>query len=488
MSVLSALAKVEAARTGRAQPKATVRHCHIAERPLVVIPLKLAGEAAAPLALLAGTSPDDARLLIVPQPRDRVLRLRFAEQFASVLLPMIARFTDDTEPVIVDKKTNETVDRCVDAPQIWVPNPAGVSFLRLLGRSLRFRRTEGDDAVAEAIPALGRWLTWFCDRAEHPGSTALSPLTTHLSTHWTTGQSALEDANLSALLGWIAPPNGLSGPEAAERAEDPTICPPAGPATDPGFDNVVLAPLISAYNTAPDEVARGRAVQRLEQALRTQVEPTWALMWQGIALLRALPEGSSVPNRWAEDVRSFSFYAETLAEGTPQPRRDSAVSAVRRLLGREQALEKLTAAMAYDDPYVMMENRLAGTACLADVVDTEPTRTTLSDKGKRILRPLLRVATTDPFTPVVGEVLHNTAIKGQKATVLELEDDIIVVELSGGMGRSTTTPAEGTVNVEGDRIVLARFGPDGNFRPAGLPATEETPWTHGGPPEFDEEP
>ncbi|MGQ4614599.1 hypothetical protein [Nocardia sp. R7R-8] len=229
-------------------------------------------------------------------------------------------------------------------------------------------------------------------------------------------------------------------------------------------------------------------MRRLEQALRTQLEPTWTLMWQGVSLLRALPEGASVAKRWAEDVRSFSYFAETLAEGAPQPRRDSAVSAVRRLLSREQALEKLTAAMAYDDPYVMLEHRLAGNACLAEVIDAAPTRTTLSDKGKRILRPLLRVTTTDPFTPAVGEALHNTAVRGQQATVLELDDDIIVVELSGGMGRSTTTPAEGTVSTEGDRIVLARFGPDGNFRPAALPSPEETPWTHGGPPELTEEP
>ncbi|MEV0436786.1 hypothetical protein [Nocardia sp. NPDC050413] len=486
MSVLSALAKVEAVDAGRAVPTATVRHCHLAEQPIVLIPLHLAGEAAAPLAVLVGAHHDEARLLIVPQPRDRVLRLRFAEELAAILLPHIDRHADDTEPVVIDKKTNETIDRCVDAPQIWVPNQAAVTFLKLLGRSLRFRRTEGDDAVSPAIPLVGRWLTWYCDRAEHPGSTALAPLTSHLSTHWTTGQSALEDANLTALLGWIAPPDNLTGPEAAARAEDPTICPPAGPATDPGFDNVVLAPLINAYDTAADDIARTRAVQRLEQALRTQLEPTWELMWQGLSLLRALPEGSSVAARWAEDVRSFSYFTE-IAETQAQSRRDSPTSAVRRLLAREQALERLTAAMAYDDPYVMLERRLAGEACLATVIDSEPTRTTLSDKGKSVLRPLLRVTTTDPFTPVAGESLHNAAVKNQQAKVLEVDDDVIVLELSGGMGRSAKGPAEGTVNVEGDRIVLARFGPNGNFRAATLPPPEETPWTHGGPPETDEE-
>ena len=33
--------------------------------------------------------------------------------------------------------------RYADAPQLLVPNPAGVAFTRLLGRSTRFRRTDG---------------------------------------------------------------------------------------------------------------------------------------------------------------------------------------------------------------------------------------------------------------------------------------------------------------------------------------------------------
>ena len=50
MSVLAALAKAEAVRAGRAQATAAVRHIHLAERPLVAVPLRLAGEAAAPVA------------------------------------------------------------------------------------------------------------------------------------------------------------------------------------------------------------------------------------------------------------------------------------------------------------------------------------------------------------------------------------------------------------------------------------------------------
>ena len=121
-----------------------------------------------------------------------------------------------------------------------MPNLPSVSFLRLLGRSTRFRRTEGEYAVPASVPLLGRWLTYYAERAEVPPSALLVSLTAALADHWATGQSAAEDANLAALLGWIDPPDGMTGPAAARAAEDPVRCPPAGPVTDPTFDNEVL--------------------------------------------------------------------------------------------------------------------------------------------------------------------------------------------------------------------------------------------------------
>ncbi|HZX37018.1 MAG TPA: hypothetical protein VFF37_01545, partial [Streptomyces sp.] len=57
MSVLSTVATLTASRTGRAEPLTTVRHQHLDEKPFVLVPLTLAGEACAPLAALAGTDP-----------------------------------------------------------------------------------------------------------------------------------------------------------------------------------------------------------------------------------------------------------------------------------------------------------------------------------------------------------------------------------------------------------------------------------------------
>ena len=77
-------------------------------------------------------------------------------------------------------------------------------------------------------------------------------MTTALADHWATGQSDLEDANLAALLGWIDPAAGLTGQQAARLAEDPVQCPPAGPVTDPTFDNEVLEGRMTAIRDATE--------------------------------------------------------------------------------------------------------------------------------------------------------------------------------------------------------------------------------------------
>ena len=57
MTLLTSLARALAAETGRAQPIRTVRHVHLSDRPLVFVPLQLAGEACAPLAAMVGDDP-----------------------------------------------------------------------------------------------------------------------------------------------------------------------------------------------------------------------------------------------------------------------------------------------------------------------------------------------------------------------------------------------------------------------------------------------
>ncbi|RFU37261.1 hypothetical protein DZF91_33830 [Actinomadura logoneensis] len=475
MSTLTALAQLEALASGRAAPVATVRHCHLSDSPLVMVPLKLAGEAAAPLATMLGTDRDAPTLLVVPQPRNRDQRFAYAAELAKAVLDHVESERGATETLEPSKDGEERV-RYERAPQIVVPNRGGVGFLRLLGRSTRFRSTEGPWAVDPAVPALGRWLTWFADRNDRPGSSLLLALTETLRLHWATGQSSLEDGNLGALMGWIDPPEGMDGPTAAARAEDPVACPPAGPATDPTFDNEVLAPAIAAYDESGGEP---RAEERIRAAVASQLTPTWDLVWRALDLLRALPEGASVPKRWERDRDSFTYFHREFAESPPQAKLDDPVRAARRLHDLERSQESYEAQRAFDDPLVMAEQRLAGQAFGGVVTEAEPTR--LDESGKRPkLRPYVRIRTEDPVRLDEGATVVNAARPGLKGRIVEIEDGDVLLELTGGMGRKLT-PEPGVVPEPGQRVVFTSRTAD-SWGAAKFPEREDTPWTHGGPP------
>lgn len=482
MTTLTALASAHAIVCGRAQPTATVRHVHVANRPLVCVPLTMAGEANAPLAMMVGDNRDRPRLLVVPQPRDRDLRFAFADAFGRILLGFLGGFPNVTRPV---PEGREVVFGDVEAPQVWLPNTAGTGFVRLFGRSTRFRSTEGRYAVPQSVPRAGRWLTFLAERAEIPGSSTLVAATEVLSAHWATGQSAVENANLATLMAWIDPPDGLSGGVAARAAEDPISHPPAGPSTDPTFDKEVLESAIKAYDKAADDVARRRAELNLEMALPGQLQPTWELVWQAIDLMRGLRPGEHVAGRWHRDMVECARHSARLQAGEPpQPKRDGAVGAAARLNFYERLQAAYDVERAFDDPLVMAEQRLIGKAFVGTVAAAEPDRTESTGRSRK-LRPLITVRTEDPVQLVQGEdTVFDQARPKQKAQVrslVELPDGFeVTLVLAEGMGNGRT-PRPGTVPTVGDQVCYSTLSD--RFQPiAALPAAEDTPWTHGGPP------
>ncbi|GAA3068903.1 hypothetical protein [Streptomyces glomeratus] len=534
MSLIGTLARLEAVRSGRAQPAATVRHRHLSERPLVLVPLTTAGEAGAPLGALVGTDRDTPRLLVVPQPRDRDLRFAFLAALADIVLPYVDGYAEaveaaertETDPE-TGKRVKVEVELCADAPQLIVPSRAGIDFVRLLGRSMRFRRTAEQDPEAPypappRVPLLGRWLTHFGERARVPGSSLLLAVTEVLARHWTTGQSSLEDQHLGALLAWIDPPEGISGAGAALRAElardadGQLLCPPAGPATDPAFDNKLLAPAIERYDRARARLAAAEdgveaddrfgelsaAEGQIRALVESRMRPTWDAVWRGLDLLRALPEGAHVAERWTRDRWSFTGHRDRVAAGEPpQPRRDDAVTAANKLATREREQSRLDAQEALDDPLVMAGRRLAGEAFAGEVTDV----VMAYSEGKRPSpRPLVTVRTED--RPHLGErakVYRSLGGKPQAAEFVGYEGwigegpgghggngagrdpggagaDLVVLRIVDKMGRGRE-PEAGSVPEKGDRVCFTLFEHEQRGG-AKLPEPEETPWTHGGPP------
>lgn len=538
MSLITTLARLDAVSSGRARPVTTVRHRHLSDRPLVLVPLTTAGETGAPLGALVGTERDAPRLLVVTQPRDRDLRFAFLARLAEEVLPYVDGYADGVEAAErkeVDPETGKRVsvetELCTDAPQLIVPSRAGVELVRLLGRSMRFRRTaeQGPDNATTPYPApsyvplLGRWLTHFGERARVPGSALLLAMTELLSRHWASGQSSLEDQHLGALLAWIDPPQGRSGADAAYEAElarddrGQLLCPPAGPSTDPAFDNRLLAPAIDRFDRArkaldgaqdgADADRRLAGLAAAERDIRDLVEsrtrPTWDAVWQGIDLLRGLPPGPRAEDRWTRDRWSFTGHRDRVASGEPpQPRRDDAVTAAQKLATREREQSRLDAQEALDDPLVMAGRRLAGEAFAGEVTEVVMTYT---DSKRPSPRPLLTVRTEEePQLAARTKVYRCLDGKAQSAEFVAYEsvdggaaetdgtsaeepdseglggERLLVLRLVDKMGRGKE-PDAGSVPVKGERIVFTLFEHEQRGG-AKLPDAEDTPWTHGGPP------
>ncbi|MCX5378216.1 hypothetical protein [Streptomyces sp. NBC_00091] len=506
MPLLSTLARLEAVRAGRAQPLATVRHRHLSGNPLVLVPLTTAGEAGAPLGAMLGTDPNEPRILVIPQPRDRDLRWEFLAGLAAQLMPYLEAYADVVEPAErtetdpeSGKKVKVETELCVDAPQIVVPSRAGIEYVRLLGRSMRFRRTAEEDPenpypAPTQVPLLGRWFTHLAERSRVPGSSMLVSATELLGRHWATGQSNLEDQHLGALLAWIDPPEGASGAEWALRAElgrdgdGQLLFPPAGPATDPAFDNKLLAPAIARFDAAraAGEPRDGDTARVAERAIRRlvvdQMQHTWWQTWEAIGLLRTLPPGERTEERWTRDRWSFTGHRDRVRAGEPpQPRRDDAVTAAQKLATRETEQVRLDAQEALDDPLVMAGRRFAGEAFAGEVTEVVMEWT----EGRRPRpRPLVTVATED--RPQLadeggGKVFRSLDGRQQAFEFVRYEEDgrlLLRVLDKMGAGRE---PVAGSVPEKGDRDCWTLFEHDARGGPK-LPDPENTPWTHGGPP------
>ncbi|MER5520350.1 hypothetical protein [Streptomyces sp. NPDC002763] len=512
MSLITTLARLEAVSTGTAQPAATVRHRHLSGHPLVFVPLTTSGEAGAPLGALVGTDRDAPRLLVVPQPRDRDLRFAFLAELADVVLPYLDSYAGSVEAAERTETDPETgkrvkveVELCADAPQLIVPGRTGIEYVRLLGRSMRFRRTAEQDPEAPypappRVPLLGRWLTHFGERARVPGSSLLLAMTDLLSRHWATGQSGVEDQHLGALLAWISPPDGSTGAAAARVAElardgdGQLLCPPAGPATDPAFDNKLLAPAFERYDRARTALAGAEdglqadarlailtaAEQEIRDLVASRTRPTWDAVWRGLDLLHRLPEGARVEERWTRDRWSFTGHRDRVLAGEPpQPRRDDAVTAANKLATREREQARLDAQEALDDPLVMAGRRLTGEAFAGEVLDV----VMAYSEGKRPSpRPLVTLRTED--RPHLGERAKAYRSLGGKPQSMEFvgheAEGVLVLRVLDKMGRGKE-PETGSVPEKGDLLTFTLFEHEQRGG-AKLPDPEATPWTHGGPP------
>lgn len=460
MNALHAHQALVAAAEGRAVAKTTRRHVHLSPRPLVLVGYHLAGDLGAPLALMWGTNRDEEpHCVVVPEPRNRGLRFQALADFAEVFTGYLFEFENRDE-----------AGTCLDAPQLIVPNAATANWLSgIVGRFTRNLRTDGDAPAPPSVPLAGKHLSFFADPM--PGSSLVVAATDALTTHWQTGQLPSEDLNLGALLGWIDPPDGMGGPQAAREGE---ASPPAGPDSDPNWDAEILADLIQEWHAADDETSRSAVRRELEDEIREQLSPTWENCWRALDCLDALPAANHVTSRWESDRKEWTSHCDRIADGRAYFRNiPTPVQSAGRLKILEDRTEELQREMAWDDALVMAALVANGEALAGRVVATDSQRRIPNAKGRMTRRPLITIEPAVEFTRPSGTTLFLST--HPKVTLKVLPSDasgLIYAEVVKGANQSRTI---GLLPGLDDEVVLSPYGKREFYQRSKV---ESIPWTH----------
>lgn len=462
MSALDVVQRLRAVNDGQARPRTTMCHRHLDKKPLVVVTYRLAGESAAPLAVMYGTTPQRRTLLVAPEPRSR--QIRFQEVFNP--------FAIDLNRYLVSRtRARSNVGKhsaFAEAPQLIVPNAATAEFVGpLIGRSLRYLKTDGKYAVPLDTVTAGAHLTWIGQQAELPGSSVLLAATDLLRRHWVCGLSDLESEDLHVQLAWIDPPGRSSGAKAAATIEARRFdgdLRAAGPTPDPDWDRDVLDPLIRAFNEKRNRAEDHPTVRRLGAGIRSAVndalDPVWDATWRTIDLVQALPTAPTVKNRWDTDRLDFTRHMERVETGEARFRtRDSVKQAAYMVSKREGAQAQLDASEALDDPLVLAAAIGDGQALAGTVVEVTKPRVVLELAG--------------PCPVPIGTELFWTEQRGKCSVIVRDAESAapFTVTLETIKGKTKYFP------LVGERAVYSGFK-DGSIPAPPMPAT--VPWTHQG--------
>jgi hypothetical protein len=449
-----------AATERRAVAKTTRRHLHLSSHPLVLVGYHLAGDPGAPLALMWGTRRDEEpNCVVVPEPRNRRLRFEALAKFATEFLVYLSEFEGRDEANV-----------CVDAPQLVVPNAATADWLGgIVGRFTRNLRTDGDTPAPPSVPLAGKHLSFFADLL--PGSCLVLAATDALTTHWQTGQLPSEDLNLAAVLGWINPPAGTDGPEAARTGEKSS---PAGPISDPNWDAETLAGLIQDWHAAEGNAARSAVRDELGDQIREQLTPAWVDCGRALDSLASLPVADHVSSRWQSDRHNWARHCDRIAEGRAYFRNiPTPVRNANQLRMLEASTENLQREMAWDDPLVMAAVVASGEALAGRIVAADPEHRSRSATGRSVRRPLISIEPALEFERPAGTTLFLSTNPDVQFELLTPDTNgFIRAEVVKGANRTNTI---GRLPNMREDVVLSPFGRPEFYQ---RPKIEDIPWTH----------
>lgn len=401
MTQLDVTLAARAHRDGRAYRTSALLHRRLLDTQLALVLWQLGAEPFSAAAIGYGEEPDDLKLVVAGEPRNRDLAFAALAEFACWFNPRFEAAAQERETV---QRGTQTRERAPTIPQLLVANRGTVELLGRLGRRLAYLPLDGDNPAPPELVRLGIHLVFVGRHATEPGQQLIISLTDILNAHWATPLSDLERMSLSALDAYIEPPHGMHGFNAAAVAERE----PVGPTAD-GDDEARLEPLVEEFNAtragSTDPAVVAPLFAPLEGHYRPHVERTWELLWRCRDREAAWPEAASAERRFQEDRDAYTRHMDWLVEGggrrrTRQTPRQAAMT-MRRL---ESVKAQLLAEEACDDAVRMIPYLLDNKAVEGDVVRIDRDYKEIANV-KMATRPLLTLASPDPCLIPIGRTL-----------------------------------------------------------------------------------
>lgn len=270
MSELAVFARLKAYLAGEAVRLGNTRNIPISGRPLVLVPIQMAGEAPALLAIGIGDLESNLTVYSCPNPTNR------DHQYA--LLGNMARAIHQA---FEGWRAGPTL-----MPQVICQSDAALSLI--LAVVDRMAYVDSGNPTTSVIRDVGRQLAFFDKRFERADSAAIISATALVTKLYATGQDPYADTHLGTVVEWLKPADGciLERVEAAERQS-------ASISTDPVIDNTLLDPLVNSFFRAERNADRRSAAsvrRRIHAVLKPEVERRYRLIQEAMAAVRTIPE------------------------------------------------------------------------------------------------------------------------------------------------------------------------------------------------------
>src|SRR5690606_26727121 len=162
------------------------------------------------------------------------------------------------------------------------------------------------------------------------------------------------------------------------------------------------------------------------------------------------PAAAQVPQRREQGRRARAGHLDRVVAGTANFRiRQDELRAFRFLHELERRTVALARQMALDDPVRLAAHVAAGDALAGEVVERDCAHRIVSSRGRRLVRPLLRLRPVVPFHRPAGTELWWTEDTGVRVEIRGVDDGgVVELMVVAGANRSQEQ-AEGKLPAPG---------------------------------------